>query len=145
MVTVTTYWMNNTWCVVILTMQSYLLYVHVAQFLYIFPSQPIIFLLNCRRSEGKSISGLESLLNSRSLCKHVLVCYIYYSCAILSGVSSNLCVKYACRGYKNFAFSTCTPTELKILFTGNNTLKQCRSNHRQFCVHGTHYGLTVHE
>ena len=28
MVAVTTCWTNNTWCVVILTIQSYLLYIH---------------------------------------------------------------------------------------------------------------------
>ena len=42
----------------------------------------------------------------------------------ISGVSPNLCVKYARRGYKHFVYSTCTPTELKFFYTGNNTLKQ---------------------
>ena len=65
-----------------------------------------------------------------------------YSCTILSG---NLCVKYACRGYKHFVFSTCVPTQLKKFDYRKYYFMQCRSNQWQFCVHGTGYCLTVHE
>ena len=73
--------------------------------------------------------------------------YLYVTYITVAILSAILCVKsfMHVKVTTNLWFLAHEHQQTWIFIAGNNTLKQCRSDHCQFCVYGTHYDPKVYE